>query len=580
MRFPQHAHSSPQQALESGLVTGRTLRNVVLTETCETKQLCVERNFLQIQKSRNDMYDLLLKNGFVIDGSGRTGYKADVAIENGKIAAVEFSIDPGLAAETVDVTGLAVAPGFIDIHSHSDVAFADDDRSEAKLYQGVTSELVGNCGASPFPVLPEKLEIMAGEAWTRKGSRVAVSLEAFLNEIDRRGEKMGTNLLPLVGHGTLRGGVIGYENRKLSEEEFRRMRQMLAADMKTGAWGLSLGLGYTPGVSADSEELCRIAEEVVPYGGIVTSHMRNQREKTPDSLEEMFAINRHCGAHVHIAHFKASTEICRGKAPEWISILHRAQAEGVNVTADVYPYTAASSDITNSFPKWSLMGGKKRALEALNGAERQRLIRDLEEAFPTMEAAKHLLIVHTCGTHPEADGKTLEEISRLWNKGCVETLMQLTADTKANAECIDFCMAEEDVDYMLSQNDLCIGSDGVCYPFAPEKNAGIPHPRNFGTFPRFLRLAREKKFCSPEMAVRRITGQSADYIGLKDRGYLRKGYAADVTVFDRDKVTDRATYTDPFRKPEGIVHVIMDGKLALRDGVQTAERLGKVLLKK
>jgi len=526
------------------------------------------------------MYELLLKNGTVMDGTGHTGYKADVAVENGKIAAVEFSIDPGLAKETVDVTGLTVAPGFIDIHSHSDVQFITDDRCQAKLFQGVTSELTGNCGISPFPMTPAMKKLLAGSALTGTADRVACSLEEFVEETEKHGDKMSTNILPLVGHGTLRAGVIGYEDRKPDADEFRQMRGLLAADMKTGAWGMSLGLGYTPGVSADTEELCTLAEEVVPYGGIITSHMRYQNIRTPESLEEMFAINRHCGAHVHIAHFKAAGDACHGKAAEWVSIVHKAQAEGIDVTADLYPYTAASSDITNSFPKWSLMGGKKRALEAITGDERKRLMADLEAKFPDSRHGEGTLIVHTCGVHPEVEGKSLEDISRLWKMDRVETLMKLCLETKAEAECIDFWGTEEDVEYMLRQNDFSIGSDGICFPLEREKNTGVPHPRNFGTFPRFLRLARERGLCSPEMAIRRITGLSADCIGIKDRGYIRKGLVADLTVLDMNTVTDKATYADPFQKPEGIAHVLLNGRFAIRNGSQTDARPGKIVLKK
>lgn len=526
------------------------------------------------------MYDILLKNGLVFDGTGTKGYRADVAVENGKIAAIAEHIDAGLAAETVDVAGLIVAPGFIDIHSHSDVCFINDERCEAKLYQGVTSELSGQCGGSVFPCLPENKEKLSGIGKTKKGSVLACSLEEFVRGVEARGERMSTNQLPLVGHGTLRAGVIGYEDRKATAEELMTMRRLLAADMATGAWGMSLGLGYTPGLSADQSELCELGLEVAPYDGIITSHMRNQGEGTPASVEEMCAINRYSGARVHIAHYKASGEACHGRAPEWVDLVHRARANGVSITADLYPYTAASSGITNSFPKWSIKGGKKHVLEILDGEERDRLIGELEEKFSTAEKAEKLLVVHTNGVFPDADGKTLEQISRAWGMSRVDALVRLTVGTKTRAKCVSFSMSEKDVDYMLAQNDFSIGSDGSCYSFDPALNKGKPHPRSFGTFPRFLRLAREKGFCTPEIAVRRISGQSADYIGIKDRGYIKTGLVADIAVFDWDRVTDKATYENPFQKPEGIVHVLMDGKFALRNGVQTEQRLGKILLKR
>lgn len=527
------------------------------------------------------MYDILLKNGSLIDGSGAPAFRADLALEDGKIAAIAPDIAPGLAKECVDISGLVAAPGFIDIHSHSDLTFLDDDRGEAKLFQGVTSELTGNCGDSPFPYTAEKEEILKVHVGnTGRGNFAAPSLERFAEGIAARGDRMGTNLLPLVGHGTLRAGVLGYEDRPAEAEELKKMAKLLRADMECGAWGLSLGLGYTPGLSADLGELAAMGAEVAPFEGIVTSHMRFQNAKTPQALEEMFEINRRSGAHVHVAHFKAAGTACRGKAEEWIGILEDAKASGVHVTADVYPYTAADSGITNSFPKWAIMGGLERALQAVCGAERPRLLADLRERFPDPEAGKSLLIVHTAGVYPELEGKTLEEIAAIWEMPRAETLAKLAFDTEARADCITFCMTEEDVERMLRQNDFSIGSDGCCLPFDPALNQGKPHPRNYGTFPRFLRLCREKKLCPPETAIRRITGQSADYIGLRDRGYLRVGLAADVTVLDWERVTDRAGYADPFRKPEGIPHVIMDGRFAIRGGVQTEERLGKLLLKK
>ena len=294
----------------------------------------------------------------------------------------------------------------------------------------------------------------------------------------------------------------------------------------------------------------------------------------------MFTINRRSGAHVHIAHFKASGRACHGRAPEYVKIVHDAMASGINVTVDLYPYTASSSGITNSFPKWSIEGGTQQAVKILNGPDRSKLMAELEKSFDTPEQGKTLVVVSTHGKLPEIDGKNLYEISQMWGISQAEAAARVAVETNTNCTCISFGMAEDDVMYMLSQNDFSIGSDGSALPLDPALNEGKPHPRNFGTFPRFLRLARENKLCPPETAIRRITGLSADSIGLRDRGYLRPGMVADVTVLDMDAVTDKATYQDPFQKPEGIVHVLMDGQFALRSGVQTEKRLGKILLKK
>lgn len=527
------------------------------------------------------MYDLLIKNGTVIDGSGQPAYAADVAVENGKIAAIAPEISEGLARETIDVKGLSVIPGIIDMHSHADLSFLDDERCQSKLYQGVTSELSGQCGSTAYPCPPEHLDRIEAYGRTSRGNFAAASLEAFAKGVEQRGDKMGTNQLPLIGHGVLRCGVMGYEDRTAGSHELEQMRRLLRADMEYGAWGLSLGLGYTPGLSSDTEELCRLGEEVAPFGGIVTSHMRNQSTGTPQALEEMYEIYRRSGAHVHIAHFKASGA-AQGRASEYIQNVHDAQKSGVNVTVDFYPYTAASSGVTNSFPKWSIQGGTHRAVEILTGGgpDRERLMDALRSSFATQRQAESLLVSSTGGRLPEADGRTIWEISQLWGCTPADAVARLCVETNAGSACISFSMSQSDVDLMLRQNDFSVGSDGSALPLDPALNRGKPHPRNFGTFPRFLRLAREQGFCTPEVAVRRITGLTADTIGIKDRGYLRPGLVADIAVIDLNTVTDTATYQDPVRKPVGVVHVLMDGRFALRDGEQTEERLGKLLLRK
>lgn len=524
-------------------------------------------------------YQLLIKNSRIVDGTGSPSYVADLAVSGGKIAKIG-RIPEDEAEQVIDGTGLVTAPGFIDIHSHSDTYFLEDSRGESRIYQGVTSELAGQCGSTIYPCPKDHMDRIRQYAGKRIEEYASSSLAEFLDKVNRDEKKMGTNLIPLIGHGALRCGVMGYEDRKASEEELETMRELLEADMKTGAWGLSLGLGYTPGISSDREELCSLGEIVAEYGGIVTSHMRYQNLRTPEGLEEMYEINRRTGAHVHIAHFKASSRAAWGKAQEFVDNVHNAQRAGVHVTVDVYPYTAASSGITNSFPKWSIQGGKQTAVSVLKDPERRHvLLKELEEIFSTKEDGEALYVVTTDGLCPEADGKTIWQISRELGISMAEAAAKVAVDTDAEATCISFSMCEEDVETMLRQADFCIGSDGSSFALAAEDNKGKPHPRNFGTFPRFLRLAREKGFCSLETAVRRITGQSADYIGLKDRGYVKEGMIADLTVFDPETVGDKATYENPFQKPEGICHVFMAGEPALLNGEQTEKRLGRFLLK-
>ncbi len=525
------------------------------------------------------MYDFILKGGTIVDGTGNPAYEADVAIKDGKIAKIAKEIACE-SAQVIDVTGLVVAPGFIDIHSHSDTSFLIDDRCESKIYQGVTTEMAGQCGSSIYPCPADRMENIKNFAGKYFVDYASGSFQEFMDKVKADGKQMGTNLISLIGHGAVRCGVMGYENRKATSEELKEMQELLDSDMQAGAWGLSLGLGYTPGVSSDQEELNALGEVVAKYDGIVTSHMRDQGTNTPTSLEEMYEINRQTGAHVHIVHFKASGKKNWGRAPEFVQNVADARAAGVNVTVDVYPYTAASSGITNSFPKWAIQGGKEMAIARLQGEEREKLMAELENSFQTQADGDALYMVTTHGRYPIADGKTIWELSQELGLSMAETIAKVTIETNANTTCIAFAMSEEDVDYMLSQNDYAIGSDGRALPLSAEENLGKPHPRNFGTFPRFLRLAREKGLCSLEMAIRRCTGLSADILGITDRGMLKEGLIADITVFDPVNVTDKATYADPFQKGVGIEHVFMKGQPALLNGQQTELRLGEFILKK
>lgn len=525
------------------------------------------------------MYDYILRNGSIIDGSGSAAYKADVAIKDGKIERIALNITC-TEAKVIDVTGLAVAPGFIDIHSHSDTSFLLDDRCESKVYQGVTTEVAGQCGNTIYPCPVDRMDNIRGYASDRLSDFASGSFQEFMDKVKARDKKMGTNLISLIGHGALRVGVMAYDDRKATPKELREMQQLLERDMQAGAWGLSLGLGYTPGVSSDQEELNVLGEVVSKYDGIITSHMRNQGTNTPISLEEMYEINRQTGAHVHIAHFKASGKDNWGRAPEFVQNVADARAAGINVTVDIYPYIAASSGITNSFPKWSIQGGKEKAVARLLGDERQQIIAYLNERFQTQEDGERLYMVTTRGHYPIADGKNVWQLSQELGLSMAETIAKVTVQTNAQTTCISFSMSEEDVDYLLSQPDYAIGSDGRALPLAASENQGKPHPRNFGTFPRFLRLAREKDICSVEQAVYRLTKRSADILNLSDRGLVVPNMVADVTVFDPVNVADRSTFDDPFQKPVGIEHVFIGGQPALLYGKQTELRLGEFILKK
>ena len=534
---------------------------------------------LSILREDETVYDIILKGGTIVDGTGGPARAADLAISGGKIALIADHIDAP-AAETVDVSGLAVAPGFIDSHSHSDSSCLIEGSTQSKIYQGVTTEVAGQCGHTPFPSGKGEGNEPDGATEGKAGAFTAPSMEAFIQRAESENRKMSTNLILLVGHGSVRNAVIGSENRKVTASELEQMKELLDADMRAGAWGLSLGLGYAPGVSSDQDELNEMGAVVAKYDGIVTSHMRNQGVGTPQSLEEMYKIHRYSGVKVHISHYKVSGKANWGRADEFVEWIHAAQREGIKVSVDVYPYRASSSGITNSWPHWAIQGGREAAVSRTFNEERPALLAELDKRFATPEDGDGLYVVTTHGKFPIADGKTIRQIAEDLGVSMSEAILEVTRQTGAGATCISFSMCDDDVMVMLAQDDFAIGSDGRGFSMDPAECEGKPHPRNFGTFPRFLRLARENDLCSLETAVHRMTGLPKDIMEIPDRGVLKEGYVADITVFDPKTVSDTGSFDDPIRKNTGIHHVLLGGEFALRDGEQTSLRAGRFLRKR
>ncbi len=528
------------------------------------------------------MQDIIFKNGIICDGTGCKSYIGDVAVEDGKITKILSSIQDQ-AKETIDISGLVIAPGFIDMHSHSDTAFLVDERCESKICQGVTTEVAGQCGATIYSCPKDKMDNLY--KYVGEDERFDIkyyassSFKEFLSKVKAANKKMSTNLISLIGHGALRTSVMGFEGRKATEEEMQMMASLLDDDMKSGAWGLSLGLGYAPGVFADQDELNALGHVVKKYDGMVTSHMRDQGAHIFEALDEMYEINRKTNAKVHIAHLKMSGKKQWGRADELIQNIKEAQKVGIKVTADMYPYTAASSGITNVFPKWTLDGGVAKAAQRLLTPERDQIIAFLNEDYQTRQDGEGLYVVTTHGAYPVADDKNIYELSQELGLSMADTIAKVAVEANGNVDCIMFAMADKDVMYLLGQ-DIAIGSDGYGLPLSEKENLGKPHPRNFGTFPRFLRLARENHLCSLETAVSRMTKMTADILELKDRGVLKEGFVADITIFNPNTITDNATYKNPFMKPTGIEHVIMNGEFAIYNGQQTEKRLGQFILKK
>lgn len=517
------------------------------------------------------MRDILIRNGTVIDGTGAPGFRADVAVREGKIT--EIGDLKGAAADTVlDADGLAVAPGFIDAHAHSDISFLKDDSGASKLYQGITAEISGNCGSSPFPALPERL---TGDPWR------CASFDDFVRRFETGGYRMAIHQAMLTGHGSLRQGVLGEEGRAVTDRELEQMKALLRRDLLSGACGLSLGLEYAPGCFADQRELNALGGVVREFGGIVTCHMRSEGLRIDQAIDELLEVGRFSGAHVHISHLKLDNYRVHGRAPQVWAKIAAAEQAGVHVTADMYPYAASCTTLTIRCPKWSLDGGDEALLRHLQGARRQEVIEGIRAHYSSAERAETCLFSDDGGLWPEIVGKTLRYVAEemLHTADYAEAAAEILLRTRARVWCIFFVMSEQDMLYFLS-HDVNIGSDGWALSADPAKVGTKPHPRSYGAVAEFFRLAREVNLCPPEEAVRRVTGSVAERFGLRGKGRLAIGADADITVFDPLTIAPRATYLDPVRTAVGVRHVLVGGGIALRDGKQTDYRGGRFLRKR
>jgi len=527
-------------------------------------------------------WSLLIKNGTVIDGSGAPGVAADVALEGERIAAV----GPGLtgpAARTIDAQGLVVAPGFIDIHSHSDLVYDKCPGAESKVRQGVTTEVVGMCGFSPGPIAPGREG--AVRDWIGGiGNKPPVSWHGFGEYLDYlRGLGTSVNVVQFVGHGALRLATVGGDNRPATADEQKQMERLLAEGLDAGAWGYSTGLVYAPSIYGSTEELIALAKSMASRGGHYFSHVRGEAGTLEKAYEEAIRIGEEGGVPVQIAHVKASGRENWGKMERALRMISDARARGVNVTGDVYPYPAGSTKMDNLLPSWMHDGGTAKLLERLADPKaRERAIADCligGERWGTASGSYGWdeVMVATC-SRPELAGKNLAELARLSGREPAHAMMDLVLSEKAGVSMVGFSQSEENVAIASADPHTMIGSDSLSLHSGPGPHPGKPHPRSYGTFPRVLGVyCREKRLFSWETAVHKMTGMPAGKLGLKNRGVVKAGYAADLALFDPRTVRDEATFPDPHRHPVGIPYVLVNGQVVVDGPRYHAVPAGRVL---
>jgi N-acyl-D-amino-acid deacylase len=528
------------------------------------------------------MFDVAIRNGYVVDGSRLKGKKAAVYISGGKIA--EISEDAQKPArESYDAEGKIVSPGFVDIHSHSDLSYAFAPAMETKLMQGVTFELAGQCGGSSVPTTPAVYASIVKERWYSSSDAPTweeypvSNMTEYAADFDKRGASI--NMSSLIGHGTLRSCVMGWEMRQATPEELDKMCGMLDEMLRQGAPGISFGLIYPPGSFCDTAEVIALAKVVAKHDKMLAVHMRNENAGVFKAFQEMIDVAKATGVKLQISHFKLMGVAQWGRADELLHMLDLARAQGVRVHCDQYPFMASNSGLTSCVPLWALDGGRDKLVERNHTPE---LTEELNEGIIAMTDSRggpdRVVVSLTHPRMPEYENKSLSEIAGMLGVSVVDAIRELLVRTRGQVGCIYHSISEGDMLKIMARTDICVATDGSSYSLTDLP--GKPHPRNGNTFPAFLKYVREHKLMSIEDAVYKMTALPATLMGFDGSfGYLRPGYAADVTVFDWDKIEVKGTYADITPKPEGIDYVFTNGRLVYDHGTFTENRPGKFYLK-
>jgi N-acyl-D-amino-acid deacylase len=495
-------------------------------------------------------YDLILRGGLVFDGSGTAGVAGDVAILNGRVAAIAARVR-GTALEEIDVRGLAVAPGFVDIHSHGDGSLEEDPRAESLIRQGITTIIAGQDG----------------------GSR-----DNLLATVDRISPSV--NVATMIGLGSVRGAVVGNSDRPATPDELARMTAMVDAALAGGACGASSGLEYTPGAFASREELIALCRPLAARGLVYATHMRNEDDRLLDAIEESIAVARGAGCGLQISHLKTQGPRNWDKLDRVFALVETAKTAGLDVAFDRYPYVAYSTGLTNLFPVWSRDGGSEAFLSRVSAPATAAKIREETLAKVALIGGWDNVMITSVANDADraAEGRRLGTFATTRNEDPYGAATGLLARNRGNVGMVGFAMSEENLERILAHPLGMVCSDGGSYATEGPARRGNPHPRGLGTYPRVLgKYVRERKALHLQDAVRKMSAAPASRARLRDRGRLARDLAADIVVFDPATVMDRATFEQPFQYPVGIPVVIVNGKIALRDGTRMGTGNGRAL---
>jgi N-acyl-D-amino-acid deacylase len=527
------------------------------------------------------MHDLAIVNGTVVDGTGSAPRTAHVRIDKGIIVAIDDAsscpAETITARSTIDAAGRVVSPGFIDIHTHSDLTLVEDGRGESKLRQGVTTEVVGNCSFSAFPIEPKHLDLHADHL-----ARATAPLRPWWTDLDGYADALhdqgiAINVVPLAGHGTLRVAAMGVDQRPPTTDELRRMRRDLALALEQGAFGMSTGLTHVPSAYGDFDEVAALAEVLAEHRALYATHSRASEPDERAAVAEAIELGRRTGVTVEFSHLAINRPDRWGTGAELLALFDSAREDGVDIFFDVYPYDASSSSLTQYLPPWVQAGGTTAMRERLaDPSQRRRALVDMADGWfngiPWLWDRFHVSSTPD-GRHV---GLSLEQISAQEDVEPDELTLRLCEEYGNEIQVVLFYRTEEDVSAFLRHPLAVVGSDGNA--IALHQPSARPHPRNFGTFPRVLgRYVRDRSVLELSDAVRKMSHEPARRLGITDRGSLTVGKAADVVVFDAQRVIDRADFGKQPERPEGISHVVVNGDVVLKHGEIVDRRPGRML---
>lgn len=539
------------------------------------------------------MLNIKIMNGTVVDGTGKKAFRADVGILDDRIAAIGDLSDTE-SGIVIDAAGKIVAPGFIDMHTHSDISMLLDDTADSMLRNGVTTNLCGNCGEGITPISAEYKDIMVKYMRSSvlpgvypKGYEYPWSTFREYHAYIRRNPPL-INMASLVAHGPIRMSVMGMERAAADEKQLERMRALIREGMEAGAFGFSTGLAYSPGDLVGKRELMEIAKPLREFGGFYATHMRNQGEGTFDSLEETRYIGEGAGIPIHVSHLKLADPKMWGKTEAVFRWFEQVNAEGLKATFDVYPYTRGCSGILRLLPPWSKEGGVADTIRRLTDPDiRKTVLHDCRNGMDGWEnLAENVgwenvyLTSFRKEENRQLEGLSVAEIARKLERDPWEAYLDLVVAEEAKTGILVASMSTADMEKILVHPESIIVSDGAAQSLRPDRNYGFKHPRAYGTQTRVLReFVREKKLLTVEEAVRKMTSMPAAVLGMKSRGSINAGNYADLVVFDPETVSDMSTFADLQRAPVGIETVIVNGRIALRDHMVICKTAGRLITK-